>query len=290
MDAVFLSGGGARGAYEVGVLQALLKDGPPIKIFGGTSVGAINAVLSATGQLDELREVWRHLSTLKIYRPRLDLWNLTRWRSLTDNKALANRLRDHVHWGKLAHSRLRVFISATNVTTKTAETFSTTEITYRHVLASSAIPLLFPPVRIGKSWYIDGAFSLQRPLKPLLDAGAGRIFTVFLSPRRPRLRAPSSLFDLADRSLEVLLSSAVEVDREQIEATNAEVQRLRDLGSDPGLMQHKAYRRVQVIGIYPSKELGAVASYLHFSAKRSTELIELGKRDCYQVLKRHKLL
>ncbi len=50
MNAVFLSGGGARGAYEVGVLRALMKDGPPIKLIGGASVGAINAVLAATGQ------------------------------------------------------------------------------------------------------------------------------------------------------------------------------------------------------------------------------------------------
>lgn len=289
-NAIFLSGGGARGAYEVGVLEALLEEGPVLHAMAGASVGAINAVLSATGQLGELAEVWRQLSTLRIYRPRLDIWNLPRWKSLTDNRSLVRRLEKNVHWDKLAHCPMRVFISATNITSKTCETFSTTEITCRHVLASSAIPLLFPPIRIGKHWYIDGAFSLQRPLKSLLNAGADRIFVVFLSPRRPRLRPPTGLFDLADRVLEMILSSAISEDRKQIERTNQEIARLRAQGENPSVLQHKPYRPVEVISIYPSRDLGTVSSYLHFSGSRARDLIDLGKMDCLQVLRRHGLL
>jgi NTE family protein len=290
MNGVFLSGGGARGAYEVGVLKTLLRHGPPIRVIGGASVGAINAVLAATGQLDELTDVWQKLSTLKIWRPRVDVWKLRRWTSLTDNRGLAERLKRNVHWAKLAHARIQVFISATNISLKRAETFSNSDITYRHVMASSAIPILFPPVRIGKYWYVDGAFSLLRPLKPLLRAGAERIFTVFLSPRRPRIRDLTNVLDLSDRVLEVILSSAIAGDREQIEATNAEILRLRSKGIDPGLFEHKPYRRVEVIPIYPSRDLGTVSSYVRFSGSRARELIELGMTDCHQVLVRKGLV
>ena len=290
MNGVFLSGGGARGAYEVGVLKTLLADGPPIQAIGGASVGAINAVLAATGQLDELIDVWRQLSTLKVYRPRMDLWNFFKWRSVMDNSGLVELLKNSVHWAKVPHSRLQVFISATNISLKTAEIFTNSDITYRHVLASSAIPILFPPVRIGKYWYVDGAFSLLRPLKPLLAAGAGRIFTVFLSPRRPRLRELGNVFDLADRLLEVILSSAITSDREQIEHTNDEILRLQEEGADPSLLKHKPYRQVEVISIYPSRDLGNVGSYLHVSRSRAKELIELGMTDCRQVLKRKNLI
>jgi len=290
MNGVFLSGGGARGAYEVGVLRTLLQEGPPIQVIGGASVGALNAVLSATGQLDELVDVWDKVSTLKIWRPRLDVWNLRKWTSLTDNTGLVKRLKTRVHWAKLAHAKMQVFISATNISLKTSETFTNADITYRHVLASSAIPILFPPVRIGKYWYVDGAFSLLRPLKPLLKAGAGRIFTVFVSPRRPRIKELTNVFDLSDRVLEVILSSAIASDREQIENTNAEILRLRSKGIDPGLLQHKPYRQVEVIAIYPSRDLGTVSSYIRFSASRAKELIELGMTDCYQVLKRKNLI
>ncbi len=290
MNAVFLSGGGARGAYEVGVLRALLKDGPPIQLIGGASIGAINAVLAATGQIEELSEVWQRMSTLQIYRPRLDLWRLRKWTSLLDNHGLFKRLRDNVHWSMLPHSNVQVFISATNISLRTNETFANSEITYRHVLASSAIPILFAPVQIGKYWYIDGAFSLLRPLKPLLKAGATRIFTVFLSPRRPRLRPPTSLFQLADRTLEVILSSSMTADRKQIESTNQEIERLKALDVDPNAFKNKPYRPVQVIGIYPSRELGNVGSYLVVSGDKSRELIELGMTDCYRVLKRYELI
>jgi NTE family protein len=290
MNAVFLSGGGARGAYEVGVLKALLGLKIPIQLIGGASVGAINAVLAGTGQLDELADVWQHVSTLKVYRPRLDVWNLGSWTSITDNNALMVRLRDGVHWAKLARSPTQVFISATNITLRQNEVFTTSEITYRHVMASSAIPILFPPVRLGKCWYIDGAFSMLRPLKPLLKAGASRIFTVFLTPRRPRLQPPGGLFQIADRVLEVLMSSAIAGDRKQIEDTNQEIDRLQKQQVDPAVLQHKPYRKVEVISIYPSRDLGAVKSWIVFSGGRSRELIELGMTDCYSVLKRHNLI
>lgn len=290
MNAVFLSGGGARGAYEVGVLRTLLKEGPDIELIGGASIGAINAVLAATGQLDQLAEVWRHMSTLRVYRPRLDVWNFLKWKSLAINRGLFERLRDQVHWAHLPHSRLQVFISATNILLRKNQIFSNDEITYRHVMASAAIPILFPPVRIGKHWYIDGAFSLLRPLKPLVKAGASRIFTVFLSPRRPRLEPPADLFQMADRVLEVILSSAIAADREQIENTNREIERLKAMDIDPATFQHKPYRPVQVIAVHPSRDLGNVGSYIFISGTKARELMDLGTADCYRVLRRHELI
>lgn len=290
MNAIFLSGGGARGAYEVGVLKSLMGAGLKIDIIGGTSVGAVNAVLAATDQIDELSDVWQKVSTLSVYRPRLDVWNLGSWLSLTDNTGLARRLRDEVRWSRLARSPTRVFISATNLTLRQNEVFSTSEITYRHVLASSAIPLLFPPVRLGRYWYIDGAFSLLRPLKPLIKAGADRIFTVYLTPRRPRLDPPGGLFEIADRALEVIMSSAIAGDRAQIFDTNQEIDRLAASGIAGEVLRHKPFRKVEVISIHPSRDLGRVGSWLVFSKERSKELIELGAADARAVLERHELV
>ncbi len=290
MNAVFLSGGGARGAYEVGVLKALLERGPPISIAGGVSVGALNAVLLATGQVEQLAETWQNLSTLQVYRPRLDLWRVTSWNSVMNNRGLVSRLKDEVQWSRLASSRVRVFISATNITLRRNEIFTNSEITFRHVLASAAIPILFSPVRLGQYWYVDGAFSLLRPLKPLVKAGADRIFAVFLAPRRPRLSPPANLFQMADRTLEIIISSSIAEDRHQIENTNREIERLQSMGVDPEVLQHKPYRPVQVIGIYPSRDLGSVGSYLLVSGSRAKELMELGMTDCYRVLERYGLM
>jgi NTE family protein len=272
MNAVFLSGGGARSAYEVGVLKALLSDGPPIQLIGGTSVGAINAVIVATGQLDELAAVWQHMSALKMYRPRLDFWNFPKWTSILDNKKLFSHIHEQVQWGKLIQTDLQVFIHATNISLRTNEVFTNTEITYQHVMAASAVPVLFPPVQIGKHWYIDGAFSMPQPLQPLIDAGANRIFTIFSSPRRPRMEPPNNIFNMANSALEVILSSSLSSAREQIESNNTTIE------------------RVKVIGIYPSRDLGKVGSYLKVSKDQAREMMELGMTDCYRVLKNHDLL
>ena len=98
------------------------------------------------------------------------------------------------------------------------------------------------------------------------------------------------MFQLADRVLEVILSSAIAADRKQIEATNQEIARLKSFNVDPALLQHKPYRPVEVISIYPSRDLGKVTSYILFSGRRSRELMELGMTDCYAVLKRHGLV
>ncbi len=290
MNAVFLSGGGARGAYEVGVLKALLKDGPPVQLLGGASIGAINAVLTATGQLEEVAERWMSASSFRFFPPRVDLWNLHKWPGILDNRNLARRLQTDVRWSRLPHSPIHVFIAATNLTLRSNEVFENSEITYRHVLASAAIPLLFPPVKIGKSWYIDGGFSLLRPLKPLLKAGASRIFTVFLTPRRPRREGAANILEMADRALEVILSSALAADRKQIESTNQEIVRLREKGIDLSEFRLKPYREVSVVPIYPSMELGKLGSYLFSSKQQVNKMMEMGMTDCYRVLKQQNIL
>ena len=253
-------------------------------------MGALNAVLLATGQVERLAETWQKLSTLRAYRPRFDLWRMAKWNCVMNNRGLMTRLKDDVRWSSLASSGVRVFISATNITLRRNEIFTNSEITYRHVLASSAIPILFPPVRLGKYWYVDGAFSLLRPLKPLVKAGADRIFAVFLAPRRSRLSPPANLFQMADRTLETIISSSIAEDRRQIENTNREIERLREAGVAPEVLQHKPYRPVQVIGIYPSKDLGSVGSYLLVSGSKAKELMELGTTDCHRVLERYDLV
>jgi hypothetical protein len=95
---------------------------------------------------------------------------------------------------------------------------------------------------------------------------------------------------MADRVLEVILSSAIKADRAQIENTNEEIERLVAAGVDPATFQHKPYRPVKVMAIHPSQELGRVGSYLLVSGGRARQLMELGMADCYRVLKRHELL
>src|SRR5438876_578682 len=195
--ALVLSGGGARGAYEVGVLRYVLGkliprlgDSARPRIFSGTSVGAINACAVAAHHdlpdfaVGQLAERWRQLSLERIFRLGWsDLGGLMRWilgsardggpRSLLDAAPLAELVRSVIPWRNLHQGVsdrrvLGVTVSATDVETGHTVVFIETEdeshrlgssgdraidwtvvrLTPQHALASAAIPIIFPTVRI----------------------------------------------------------------------------------------------------------------------------------------------
>jgi NTE family protein len=226
--AVVMTGGGARAAYQVGVLRWLGKRFPElhIPIITGVSAGAINAahlaqhhgtLLQAT---DELAALWRELTPERIFRvdtPGL-LANMGRWgmqlagggvresrvRGLVDTGPLYEMLEeslkpvDGVMTGidyNLHRGRLRaIALVTTSYTTgqtvvwvqgRQFETWSRPQrravearLGVEHVMASAALPLFFPAVRIGSHWYGDGGIRLTAPLSPALHLGAHKILAI----------------------------------------------------------------------------------------------------------------
>jgi NTE family protein len=242
-----LGGGGARGAYEAGVV-AYLRDelGPrlgrnlPIDILCGTSVGAINACyLASTAERPEEqgRTMVDHWTSVKLeevlHFEALDVVRLIRESfgkprrsvvkhgGLVDLSGLAKVLLRAVHWRSIGRA-LRsgalhsLAVSATHVATGRTEVFMhcasdrlplwtrdpnlrcvQARIGPRHALASAAIPLLFPAVRIGGDLYVDGGVRLNVPISPALRLGAERVILISLK------HIPSAPAPLADGGEEV---------------------------------------------------------------------------------------
>ena len=89
MRALVLSGGGGRGAYELGVYKALRDGGIAFDILSGSSVGAITAAAIASGySLQELESLWTRMSTFRVVQPRADLWAFTKWTHLMYSRPL----------------------------------------------------------------------------------------------------------------------------------------------------------------------------------------------------------
>src|SRR5437899_7199614 len=236
--ALVLSGGGARGAYEVGVLRYVLGkliprlgDSARPRIFSGTSVGAINACAVAAHHdlpdfaAGQLAERWRQLSLEHIFRLGWsDLGGLMRWifgsardagpRSLLDAAPLAELVRSVIPWRSLHQGVsdrrvLGVTVSATDVETGHTVVFIETEdeshrlvssrdraidwgavrLTAQHALASAAIPIIFPTVRVAGRVYSDGSLRQNTPISPALRLGAARVLVVGLRTRRRAPRA-----------------------------------------------------------------------------------------------------
>ena len=239
--AIVLSGGGARAAYQLGLLRCLKEHMPEIRfdVVTGTSAGAINASYLAAHRgsfaeaIHDLSGLWRDLTFGHVFHtdgPALGT-NLAKWslrlvsggadwaprvRGLLDTQPLRELLQSclttvdgeivgisrNVESGALGAFALTTLNYATGQTVTWVqgadiETWERphrisrkTRFTVEHVMASAALPMLFPAVKLGDSWFGDGGVRLAAPLAPAIHLGADRILAI--STRYPRTREEAS--------------------------------------------------------------------------------------------------
>jgi NTE family protein len=324
--ALVLSGGGARGAYEVGVLRYVrerLGIDTRFDVITGTSVGAINgAYLAATcdrprGQARALQRIWSQLTIERVY----DFgWNQLRALpralfgralpktphggrvgGLVDSSALERLVNEQIPWRRLtenlAKGHLEAFsVTATEVATGVSTVFVQTgrqrldpwpdsaheavvrtSISASHTLASAAIPVLFPAVKVGDQFFVDGALRHNTPLRPALRLGAKRMLVIGLrhneapAVRRDRQRIeaetvyPNSFF-LIGKLMNSLLLDKVESDVERIDQMNQMLEAgAREFGPDfakrlsAAVGRRDPWHPVESLIIQPSQDLGRIA-------------------------------
>ncbi len=346
--AIILSGGGARGAYEVGVLSFLFDEvtrlrgsPPPIDIICGTSVGAINGCFLAAHMMDpvlgmrRLVELWTELELTRVlgfgFRqvvglPRLALGGGD-GDGLFDVRPMAELVQREISWRAVTRNLRRRKLRALSVSTTEVSTgrtvvfmqtspdwvipitapprtlFRSAHVGPQHALASAAIPLLFPPVRIDDELYLDGGLRQNTPIAPALRLGATHIFAIGGS-REVRgqvvreddtklIKTPGAAF-LMGKILNAFLLDHVDVDLELLNRLNNVIvdgkraygdgfvdalsQRAQARGAPP-------YRYVNCFAIRPSEDIGRLAS-VHvrkgrfkgdpFLTKRLLTLLDLG--------------
>ncbi len=308
--ALVLTGGGARGAYQVGVLRCLARNFPNLSfpILAGVSAGAINASFLAAhpGTLveatEELYRIWARLEVEDIFR--IDSISLarhfTRWasrlvsggmslpevRGLVDTWPLHDTIRhasatvDGELIGiqrNLERGTLKALaLTALNYSTEQTVTWVQTRdmqpwsqprhrslparITTEHVMASAALPLFFPAVRLGDDWYGDGGIRLSTPLVPALRLGATRILAI--SPhheptqeeadRRKNHDYPPPA-QILSQLMDAVFLDILDEDVRRLESINKLVTRL------PGENEN-GLRDVAIRTIRPSQALGRIAS------------------------------
>jgi NTE family protein len=161
--------------------------------------------------------------------------------------------------------------------TSANEAIVPTSITAAHTLASAAIPVLFPSIRVGDQFFVDGMLRQNTPLRPAMRLGADRLLVIglrrpkppIITRRRMREQARSiypNLFFVLGKMVNALALDRVEVDLERIERMNAILAAgEKHFGSDfaeklaPDLPNRRAYRRVDSVLIRPSEDLGTIA-------------------------------
>jgi NTE family protein len=308
---LIMTGGGARAAYQVGVLRALVEILPdsvrtPFPIICGTSAGAINAAVMAVDAGDfrrgvrRLMTVWKNFHVHHVYRS--DPWgalsNSVRWVlavlsggktsskpvSLLDNTPLAKLLAAHVDFAGIQRQIDAGDLSAFSVTCSgytSGQSVSffqgapghepwqrarrigiSMPITLDHLLASSALPFIFPPKHINREYFGDGSMRQIAPVSPALHLGADRLLVIGVGRQlhhqtdRVKVTTHPSLAQIAGHALNSIFLDSLEVDLERLQRINRTIEMI------PGeILERTNYplHRVDFRVISPSEELEQIA-------------------------------
>lgn len=211
VDTAFVLGGGGRwGAVEVGMLKALDEAGITADLVLGTSIGAFNgSVISqtpGTAGVQRLTELWHDIAASDML---AGGW-VERMKSvarfgpaLHDAQALRSRL-EQIHGADARIEDLRVrFQCVAASIERSAEHWFTSGPLVEAILASSAIPALFPPVEIRGEHFYDGGLVNSVPLTRAVDLGASRVFVLQVGRVESDLRPPERLHEAALISFEI---------------------------------------------------------------------------------------
>lgn len=324
-----LTGGGARAAYQVGVLQALrlildtegvAPQRSPFGVVCGTSAGAINATALACRAdhfdeaLDKLSQVWENFSAGQVYQS--DVLSVlrtgTRWltmltagwafrrsrklkpRSLFDNTPLVNLLHNMIDLPRLERALVSgdlhaLAITASDYSSGRHVTFYQTpqivkpwvrsqriavpdQITIEHLVASSAIPFIFPATPLyleGKLAYFgDGSMRQLAPISPAIHLGAERVLVIgagqinaenrFVGPPSDSgsgINTYPTLAQIAGHAMSSIFLDSLAMDIERLERVNKTIGLI-----PPEVRRNSSLREIDVLVIAPSQRIDAIAA------------------------------
>jgi NTE family protein len=306
--ALVLGGGGARAAYQIGVLKAIVQfyprnHGIPFKIVCGTSAGAINATSIATHAscfhlgVRKLEWVWRHIHAKKVYRASISgvlshlgkmalkgvqsdgasrsagcLFNSEPLRGLLSELISFERIGRNISSGALDavsldtscynNSRSVTFFQGNPLIEdwhRERRCGQRTRLNTDHLLASSAIPMVFPSVRLNQEYYGDGSVHQLAPLSSPIHLGADKIMVINLeSPHKvqPReLEHHPKTATIAGHLLDTIFSDTLNSDLERLERINSTLSLIPEESR-----KNLPLKQIETLVIKPSEDLSAIAS------------------------------
>lgn len=218
--AFVMAGGGSLGAVEVGMLRELLAWGETPSFVVGASAGAINgAYFAAAPTLDgvaKLEHIWVGLRRQDLFPFNLTsvLGLLTRRAHLVDASGLRRLLEHHLPYGQLQDAAIPIHIVASDMVTG-EEVLLSTGPAVDAVLASAAIPGVFPPVRVNGQLLVDGGVANNTPISTAMRLGATRIIVLPTGFACALKQVPSSAVGRAMHALSLLVARQLVQDAER---------------------------------------------------------------------------
>lgn len=314
-NALILTGGGARAAYQVGVLSAISKFSPrhhpvPFPIICGTSAGAINATALACYAscfqlgVKKLEWVWNSLKTDRIYHSdplrvsshiisgilgsfQADYANKTA-RSLLNNTPLRKLLSNVVDYNRIDNNIVKGDLSALSITASSYSNGNSisfyqsndtikpwfrakrsgipTQINSDHLLASAAIPLIFPSMKIKRNHFGDGSIHQLSPLSPAIHLGGEKLFIVGVEQPKESIHVnennphPPSTATIAGHLLDGIFSDTLQSDLERMTRVNKTL----SLITNDRRKNNEGLKNIESLVLNPSHNFNSMAvEYYH---------------------------
>ncbi|GHG06646.1 patatin-like phospholipase family protein [Thalassotalea marina] len=304
-----MTGGGARAAYQVGVLSAISKFYPrhyplPFPVICGTSAGAINstalACYASCFQLGtkKLEWVWKNLTTERIYHSdpirvfghifrgflagfQADYASKTA-RSLLNNTPLRQLLGEVLDFKRIDTNIINGYLNALSITTSSYTTGDSisyyqsdalippwfrakrrgvpSHITFEHLMASSAIPMIFPSVRIRNEHLGDGSIHQLSPLSPAIHLGGEKLFVIGVTQPKDKLHLhennphPPTTSTIAGHLLDGIFADSLQSDLERLNRVN---QTLSMIPADQ--KRQEGLKPIETFVINPSQDFNTIA-------------------------------
>ncbi|GAA6134407.1 patatin-like phospholipase family protein [Oceaniserpentilla sp. 4NH20-0058] len=306
-----LSGGGARAAYQVGVLKAIIRLLPqespnPFQVISGTSAGAINAVAlgSYAGHyrqgIQRLEHIWKNFSCDQIFKS--DFLSVLQWSSkfifntffgyksgdpvsLLNNEPLRHLLKKVILFENIQkaidnHDLHALSITASGYASGESVSFFQahksiknwqrlrrvgvrSRIHVEHLLASSAIPAVFPAIQINREYFGDGAIRQLAPISPALHLGADKILVIGVSgsahkrkPREPMKHYPS-MAKIMNHMFNAAFLDSMESDVERLTRINNTISKIPERVM---ITEGIGLKPVDILEINPSESIDDIAA------------------------------
>ena len=291
---LLLTGGGARGAFQVGALKHLIGElGRTYDVVTGFSIGALAGAMVAQGDYPRVVEVWENARSIRNFFG----GNLAFFRGLLSMKPLRDLMEEALDVRKLRASPTQFIFTTVDLQEgRLVEKSKFSEPLLDWLMASCTIPGVFTPLEIDGHQYVDGGILDTKPLSPAIREGVDEIDVLLCRPLTnwATEQRATTIINCVQRSLELIQAEMIRIDIDRCREVNRAIEKWGNLKGGGNIIEGYVLKKAENRDHFPLKELryvklniidppGNLINVLDFNQERIRDVMDAGYREAVAV-------